>query len=74
MPKPIPTPADLHELVDKLAEALTAARAGNLSAYGEARDHARAIEVAGRRIDVDLADEAYTAQRKFAAANPRAKL
>lgn len=58
----IPNPADLHALVDQLAKTLTAARDGDLSAYADARDAARAVEVAARRLDVDLGDEAYRAQ------------
>ncbi len=65
-----PVPA-LRTLVDNLETALSAARTGDVGAYATARDVARAIEVAGRRADVGLKDEQWTAQRDWASAHPR---
>lgn len=73
-----PNPADpvpaLRKLIDALDAALTAARAGDVAAYTTARDAARAIEVAGRRTDVGLRDEQYTAQRDWVSDHPRGTL
>lgn len=74
LPDPTPPtddPTGLRALVDALEAQLAKARGGDLAAYGEARERARRVEVAARRLDVDLHDEAYRAQRDRANGSDR---
>lgn len=74
VPDPKPTtddPTGLHALVASMEAHLAKARAGDLEEYGQAREGARLVEVAARRLDVDLHDEAYRAQRDRANGSDR---
>lgn len=64
-------PTGLHALVDELEAAIVKARAGDRTFYGTARTAAQAVESRARRVDVDLHDESFTADRDQAYAADR---